>query len=499
MRSYLPPLLLALLILLPASRGSAQHKLGVKWDLPSSSAEVQNRLDTLKSLGVEWLLVNDRLDNDTWRYIEEGGFKVYAAIPIVFPIARTFNSPDSTLLHTVSRYVNHYATQSSVNAIGLFSNGAVSNPRFQDALEPFTRQIKSVTGDSLFFLHPHPPEHTPPTQFDFFIHEMRIDGNMAFNDQTYPGPVQQLMLYDPTSKAASYLTPFKEFLKRYGNSSMPVFVDMQWLMNTMDRHPTVGSTLRLFTSDSNFIFPTPEEEIPSESKHDPIVLLLLIIWGVFFANYNVSPVYRKSLNRYFLSHTFFVDDVMQRHIRTSGATTTLLLQHSLLAGICIYSMAYTLLSPVGLEALFYHYPALGVAGNSLASLFLLGCLLSLALSIVSILWISLSNKKIREYNQVVNLYAWPLQLNFVVATLMVILLKAGSSGFLIVGLGTIFILIQLFAFLVTSADTARNLFNKRGLFLSLTAGLYLLGLAGAIYWYFKSEVPEVLDLALYLS
>ena len=190
---------------------------------------------------------------------------------------------------------------------------------------------------------------------------------------------------------------------------------------------------------------------------------------------------------------------MDRHIRSVGPTIIVLLQNILLAGICTYSLGNILFSSLGLEAIFYHYPIVLLFDNSSFSLFLLGCIFSLVLTLVSIVWIRISNKKVTQTRQVLNLYAWPLQINFFVATIAVALLTSGNNPTIMILLATVFAIVHISAFIVAAIDTSKYLVKQKVLFFTTSILLYCLVWMGLGIWLLQSAIPEVIQLALSLS
>lgn len=479
----------------------AQEGLGVKWEPPQNGADLIAQLDTLERIGTDYLLVDQTLDTTSWNLIENRGLSVYGIIPIYFPTVTTLSTPDKQLLDKIRIYVNHYSAQPSVKAIALFSYGATTRPAFEEAIAPYTEQIRGAFTGPLFYIKNYTQIPGSLNGFDFSL--LTIPLNNQIEKIVKPEGSQSVkgIWYCPTDNTAPFLTPFKRFLENnfQTGDSLNLIISSDWLFRIIDKYPHFTSILEQVSTEEDVIIALPQESIPGKSGHNLIVLLLIISWGFFIVIYNINPVFRKSLKRYFLSHGFLVDDVMDRHIRSSTTAILMILQNVILTGICIYSLAASYLSPLGLEAFFHHLPNLQMAGSPLLSFLLIGCLFSLSLALISILWISLSSFKFTYLSQILNLYSWPVQAGYIPVTILVALLMAGAHNSLILITAVAFMLIQLIAFPVTAIDLSRYLRKNKAFFMAGTFGLYLILLLGGVVLFISSNIPEILALALSLS
>ncbi len=486
-----------------ADQCNAQRSISVSWDMPENYPEARSQLNTLKNLGVSTIEINTLPGDRTWSAIDTLGFRVYGRIPVSFPLVSTVSEPDSALVNLIREYVTAYAAQASVSAIGLFQYGAVHKAAFDTSLQPFIRQIRETFEGSLYYTTVRSRPAPVDDLFDFKMLENRIaerfinEAEFTLAD-TIAGPIGGY-LYAPENNFKNYLKPFKDFLDRVPEKESTVFVHSNWLFNMLEKHPELRNTITLYNSESEFVFPVPNEDVTDGANHSLIVLLLVLIWGLFAVNYHLSPVYRKSLVRYFNSHIFFVEDVMNRHIRSVGPAVIILIQNILLAGICSYSLGTMLFSPLGYEAIFHHYPFLLLFGNPPLTFFLAGCLFALILTLISIIWLRISNMSVSQTRQVVNLYALPLQINFLVVTLMAALLATGNRPVLLVLLALLFALIHISAFIIAAIDTSRYLKKQKVLFYTLSIALYCVIWIGSGIWLLSSRLPEVIQLALSLS
>jgi hypothetical protein len=449
-------------------------------------------------LGIELLEINGSLKPQTWEQINTLGFRVFAKLPFRFPMVQSFTNTDSVLLVESYNSLRRYLTQPSVEALGLFRYGAVHDPDFAQAIQPYVRKIRERFEGSIYYSTVRNEPFSVDQILDFRKLEQRV---LAENKISVPDSLISTVGavgYRPDHQSGNYLRPFKAYLDRLNNKPVPVFVSSNWLFTMMEKYPDFARIIQLYNSDSEFVFPVPAEQYTRTSAHSLIVLLILLIWCLLAGTYHMSPVYRKSAMRYFLAHAFFVEDVMKRHIRSIGASITILLLNVILAGISLYCISQTSFSSLGLEAISHHYPAVSILKVTELSIFLWGTVLSAALTAFSIVLIKLGNKALKSFRQVLNLYAWPLQLNFVITTIMVTLLMAGDYPRITLVLAVLYAIIHIGAFIATAIDSAKYLGAKKGLFLGGSIGVYLLIVSAVVYWLTIGDLPEAIQLAIYL-
>lgn len=484
-----------------ANQCSAQSSIGIRWDVPEERSNALAQLDTLEALGISLLEINSKVDPEIWNAIDSLGFRIYGQIPISFPLTSTFSNPDSILINTISDYTDHYSSKNSIEAIGLFQYGAVNKAAFDTTLQPYLEEIQRVYNGSLYYTTARSEPVPLDKLINFKLLGKEIHNTLGF---TLPDSLPYNVagyIYLPGNSMNRYLKPFKNFLERISTKSenINVFVNSEWLFKMLNKYPDFANTLKLINTDSELIFPVPHEEVEESDNYSLMVLLIVFIWGLFAINYHLSPVYRKSLSRYFTSHLFFVEDVMNRHIRSMGPSIVVLFQNMLLAGICTYSLAVTLFSTLGLEAIQHHYPLLAVFGNPSLAIFLIGCFFGLLLTVISIIWLRISNKRISQTRQVLNLYAWPLQINFFIVTVMTALLATGTRPVLMISLAILFAIVHISAFIIAALDIIKYLNKQKILFFALSIGLYIILWSGSGIWLLKSKIPDVIQLALSLS
>lgn len=499
--TFLPVSLLCLVLCLGLAHPSlGQRTLAVQWDIPEDRETALHQLETFRNLDIHLIEISEQPEKEIWNRINELEFSVYGHLSLTFPLVQTFANPDSLLVEDLRKSLDLFITQPSLQALGLFKYGAIYQPGFDTAIRPFVEEIRNSFDGQLYYTMVRKNDSPADEYFDFKMLEVKVKAQQNFSVGDSLSPEVGGIAYRPEAEISSYLRPFHTFLEEHKGKyeSTPIFVSSRWLLPMLEKYPDFAQTVRLYNSDSEFVFPVPREASNLTATNSLIVLLLILIWCILAVNYHMSPVFRKSSMRYFLAHVFFVEDVMNRHIRSVGASLTILVVNMLLAGITVYCVTKVTFSPLGLEAVIFYYPKIILLQPPMLSLFLWGFVLAGILTVTSIIWIKLSNKAIRSFRQVLNLYTWPLQINFILATVMVTLLMAGPYPAMTLLLAILFSAVHISAFIITAVDTAKYMASHKALFLMGSIGIYLLIWMGLGYWLLVSNIPDVIQLAAQL-
>lgn len=479
-------LLFFVLILLAVCNLSAQAQrtLGVTWDIPESQEEASAQLEQFHELGISMLEVSPPVSSTVWESIEDHDFVVYGNLGIKYPISSTFTRPDSSLIQSIQKKAGHFLSHPSVEAIGLFEHGAIYQQQFREALTPFVTELKKA-GQSRVYYIASSNQSLPNESLtaDFAIYNIPVTlknwESLTVSDHYAIGGY----LYAPSAQLSEYLKPFKRFLEITPRTAdIPVFVESGWLLSKVATHSQFKQTVQSISRTSETIFPVPNESIPDPGQSPLPIILLVIIWASVAIHYHSSPLYRKSLFRYFLAHKFFIEDIFHRHIRSASPAIILLLQNAVLIAAGVYAFIATSLSPLGLDALFNYFPAVAIFGLNPSGLAIWAFITSLAIALISITWLYISHKAINSFTQIATIYAWPLHINLVVCTIGLALFASDGNPSLISFFMLLTIPVQLGSFIISSFDAAKFIKSRTLLYISSTSVLYLILLLSLLIW-----------------
>jgi hypothetical protein len=229
-----------------------------------------------------------------------------------------------------------------------------------------------------------------------------------------------------------------------------------------------GPMVRVWLQDHTvrLSVPAPEEKLPPARWHVWALLSTTILWSVGFA---YMPTYRRSQIRYWVTHAFFVTDVVLRRIRLQAASVLLYVCSALLTGAFLMTAAEVMLTDGAREAA----SALGVPAHP-GALFLLGTFASLLFDGLMISWLHAAGIRAPM------LYLWPRHLQYG----CVLILAAIGGGSPLAGSASVWLAafpaIWLFCFptAVLDAATSKNGKTTRLLLTTLAPYLTLVGLLG---------------------
>jgi hypothetical protein len=492
--------LITFLFLLPSSYPAfAQTNLGVEWKVPDNREAALGQLQQFHELGISVIEISSLPRPEVWKTIDTLGFDVYGNLGIYFPVTQTFAKPDSSLIHLVETKASAYLSQSSVKAIGLFNFGAVTQEKFRSAIIPFVKQLKGNDRVKVYFTSDRLLEENVPG--DFYLYRIEVSPEKRTITNLPDGSKIGGYQFSPAPEISDFISPFEHFWDATSRATpKPVFCNSDWLFNILHKHPQFASTIQSLTRETNPIFPVPRESLPQPEKSAIPVIILFLVWGLAAFHFNTSPLYRKSLFRYFGAHKFFIDDIFHRQIRSPLPAFLIIIQNTCLLAACSFAAFMALWSPIGKESLFFHYPTLAILGRGPYSLLLWSLGVFLVFSLLSIFWLFISNRKSNSFTQVATIYAWPLQINFIICTLAIATYSAGGSGTTVATFTIIACFVFFSSFILTSLDVARFRTSRPLLYLFSTIGLYLIFtgiLFGWIlaYGYFQ----EVIALSLSLT
>lgn len=313
-------------------------------------------------------------------------------------------------------------------------------------------------------------------------------------DEELPGSVVHFLPSDNNYESLQTLAHI--FTQSYRFRDAIIILPSGWLIGLVEENPDYRHIITAYKNGDFSTLPLPAEKEPAPEMNWSVFLLFLI-WGSFVLHYRYQPVYGQSLMRYFTNHSFFLADIMENRFRSIMPGIYLLLQHALLTGLFLYASLNVLLTVSGKEILATHFSSLFFINNFGGNVFLIGFFLSLVMQSLSILWIWLPNKKMTRFSQAVNLYSWPLHLNLMVVTFLVMFNQVGIGHNRVIAFAVLFILVWFFSFNIAAIDSAKFLDRHRVLYLAGTVGLHAILLAVLIGWlYYTPFIYETVAFAL---
>lgn len=502
MKSWLRFALLSILLLsLTCGSVQGQRVLGVIWDLPAEESRAIQQLRQFRDLGISALELQQIPSRRVWYEINQGNFTVYGSLGILFPTAHTFAEADSTFGMRVGDAIRDFAAQPAVKALNLFTHGAVHQADFNRAAASFFSRFRTLREVKLYHTGRWAPAHAGlPARF--YMHDIHLS---PANTDSLTIPASSTLLgyrYRPPDVLKELVTPLQRVARgTSGHPQKPLFMEGNWLLSMVEKHPRLRKTLHSLSSDADPVFPIPSEAQPSQSTSPLPTLTLLLVWATLAFHYNTSPLYRKSLFRYFTGHTFFLNDIFRQHIRSPFPALVIIMQNALLTAAVAFTIVTNFWSELGLRSLIYHFPDLFLISGSEYDIFIAFFGFTLVFSLAGILWLYFPYTSIVSITQIMTVFAWPMQINIVLGSFVIAVQASGGHATITVFLAGLILLVCLWSFVIAALDASRSLPVKRLRYISVTAGLYLVVLTGLSVWLLEFSDPlwQALDLSLALK
>ncbi|SMO76850.1 hypothetical protein [Fodinibius sediminis] len=486
-----------------ASFGTAQAQriLGVVWEIPSDEAQAVQQLETFRKMGITVLEVQKLPSGRLWDEISQHNFTVYGDLNIRFPTAHTLARADSSFYSEINRKVDAFVGHPAVKALKLFSYGAVHDEDFNRAADSLFSSIGPLENTEMYYSGSR-ASPDPDLPVDFFMLDLHVSPQNVDALPISSSPDPSGYYYHPSPELAHLLTPLKQLFQV--TSTHPgdiLFLDSRWLLTMTEHHPRLPATLKSQASGEDSIFPTPNEPRPDQHSSPLPIIVLLLGWGILAIHYNMSPIYRKSLFRYFTGHKFFLNDIFHQHIRSPFPALLITTQNALFVAAALFILSRNLWSITGIRGLLHYYPNLLFISGSRYDIFIIALGGTLLYSLACTLWLYLSHQSLRSITQVLTLFAWPLQLNIILGTIVIALYVSGGNATTMASLSAAMLTICLLSFIITARDAAHHLMGKRMRYLGLTIGLYLIAISALAIWVLKFNDPlwQVIDLSLQLK
>lgn len=255
--------------------------------------------------------------------------------------------------------------------------------------------------------------------------------------------------------------------------------------------PDFDTLIHEYTSPGPAVVPLPAPAAPAPRLHFSAVFLLLL-WFSFGLHYFFSQSYRRSIKRYFLSHTFFVEDVLDRHVRFAVSALLVLIQTGLMWGLMFYTVVPATVSEAGFSGLSWHYPIIQQHWTLIVIFFISGT----AFNLLCVLWLAATCFRANALVQAATLQMWPMHMGLLLVTAGVTAMASGASPVFGYALLSAFLLLNFAAFIIAAAQFSRQPSLSLPLHWLATAVLYVgIMTAAGIFFLYGSRLSEVMYLS----
>jgi hypothetical protein len=453
---------------------NGRHHIALDFSGNSQYSPTQEQLDFANSLGIQLISFSDP---GRFNHLSIEAFSIMLRSEIIFPTSfNLYSQRDSyrdQLLEKYRRAADLFPGQ--ITAVGVFSYPNEKDPLFSGVAAQISSALSQQIEEPLFYNSVYPEQKDLPGGIRFRV--IRLEANQVNSYQS-----GSYLHFFPSDSERETLAGLDHLFTQTGDlSNVIIFLPAPWFFDLIERNPDFGIIISSYLEGNRIPIPIPAEKA-SVPPMNWSVFFLFLLWISFVVHFRYQPTYAQNLSRYFLNHTFYVIDVMEHRIRNALPGIIILIQHALLTGLFLAISADVLISGLGLNALSYHFPYLFFLGNPLISLFALGVFIALILQLISVGWIFILNKQMKFLSQTLNLYSWPLHINLVIFTFLVVMNQTGSADVWVFSLSILFAIVWFLSFNVAAINGAGFLDRYKILNIFLTAGIHTLLIAFAIWF-----------------
>lgn len=443
------------------------HRIALSVDGSDNSLLTPENLDHIREIGIDMLEISFPTN------IEQSDLEQFYLLldsNQYFITEHEVIADRESILNSILSAYNNVPEQlrDNVAAIKVFNFPADYRSGFSTSSDSLLAQFSASVNKPLFYLSAFNAPDYPLQKVDFYASRIKARTDSLVSASS------TVIYFEPTSDKITSLQTLESILNRsITEPESLIIIPANWFLSRTEAQSSFLTIISSYLEGESVNFPMPAQSPESPEINWPIILLL-IIWASFILHYRFQPMYKATLPRYFFYHSFFVHDVEQYRIRNASPGVILLLQHALITGFFFYLLADGFVSDAGLQSLSYHYSVLFYAGFEKLSIFTIGVLFSLVFHVVSIAWLYLPNKKLKQIAQVINLYSWSFHINLIIATVAVYVVEVLAAKDWAIAIVIVYFFFWFSGFIIAAVDSARFLDNFRIPNLFLTVGLYFL-------------------------
>lgn len=428
---------------------------GVSWVPPESPERASEQLQEYEDMGFTVLELSHPVSQFILDTLANFSFDVYIRTDKRFLTTTKLYSVSSLLEHDYERVVQFYSDFNFVKAIGLYSHSQSFSDEFVSEFSSILNALQQKTTLPLYEITTR--SLTSPLNFSI----VEVNSDLI--------PTKRASVLFSKNYDRSDFKTVQELIR----SQELVLFDSGWLSTALTDYKPFRTAIIDSKNSNTFLLPLPQEE-PKDLPFNWAVSIFLLIWLSVGIHIRLVPTYKELITRYFIGHRFFVEDIMRYRERSLVSGIFLFFQHATFFGLVVYIVCASYISELGIKALYYSLSQLAIVGQNYFSLFIIGFTLACFIQLIGLLWLYLPSKSLTYFSQALNLYTWIFHLDFILVSVMLVLILTGSTSILIFIFGVVFILSWLIGFLLTSFDSSKYLLKDRASYILYTFGLHSL-------------------------
>jgi hypothetical protein len=279
-----------------------------------------------------------------------------------------------------------------------------------------------------------------------------------------------------------------------------VLTDKIWLFDSgirtqLESNPDLAKVIKGFSTNKEAIIAL-SPQLVEEDTMVVITITILILITLFLAIISTNASYQRSIVRYFLTHNFFINDVMMKRTRLSGALPLSWLL-SLVFGVLFFWITFDrVVNELTLEMLHYHYPNLeSILHGGVLTVISFSVLGLVMFQVISIVWVSASTFGKSTLSQVLQILFIPYQLIIPITIVASLFYLNSNSPVVLFYTFWLIIAILLISVPLTCSDILGQNQGKKMIHWISGPVLYVLFVIATVFYILNyTSIPETIQL-----
>jgi len=487
-------LLVLFILLFPAQILSQGVQFGVDWEIPESLIEQNQQLKEFRDNGISVVQIEGIVDQSTIELIQSFEFELWISSGIKF--LRPSDFPVQQNLIDFLTDPLYYYRNNSINfeRYTLFEH-PLKTDSFDSNLPQLIDEAENIYSGKIDIL-------TSNIQPDFSIQGFSFGHTISSFDTTYfRGLELESVDYFRVLNSAFSLNAARHLRDLLANK---VHKEKTWILGsdivtTMESNPDLSKVIKGFAANKNAVV-TLGPEIVEEDSLVFVTVVILILITLFVAIFSTNASYQRSLIRYLLTHNFFINDVMMKRTRLTGAVPLSWLLSLLFGVLLLWITIDKVFNDVTIEMLKHHHPFVGnILADGVVTTISFGLIGMFLIQLLSFLWISAATFGKSTISQISQIFLIPYQIVIPLTIVASLFYLNSNSPMIFFYSFWVFVFIMLIPVPMTCIDILRQSQGKKSINWLLGPVLFVIIVTGlTIYTIQYTSIPATIQLIVAL-
>lgn len=489
--------LLTLILLILPFQGYSQGgiQFGVDWVIPEEVSVQREQLRTFKNLGLTIIQVEGIVDQATVELIQDSGFNLWVSTGVKFYRPSDFPN-EQQLVDNLTDPLYYYRNLGvDIQRYTLFEH-PLNSDGFSNQIDNHILVVKQLFDGPIDVL-------TVPSLSSKFISKVQVGITKdAFSTEAFAAILDDNTGYVYVLASAFSVNAARQFRDLLLNDSSDGIV---WIFDSkslidLDSSSDFAKVLKAFAANEKAVIALGPE-VAEEDSLVFITIVILILVTLFSAIFATNASYQRSIIRYLLTHNFYINDVMQKRTRFTGAVPLSWGLSVFFAMLLTWITIDRVFNDVTTEMMLVHYPVFGaILNDGVISVLLFAAFSLISIQLISFIWVASSTFGKSNFSQITQIILIPHQLIIPLTIVASLTYLNTDSPVVMMIFYSIYLLIVLISTPLTCIDILRHSQGKKGINWITGPILYTILVISLIVYVVKyTAIPDTLSLILELT